>query len=173
MRLRAGFSGACFTILLLAGGLPTAFSQQSAGTSAQAMSATPDVAVGPQYDRTHVYVAPEDFDRFVSSVLATFGGTTSKKVVTHVTPTPSSTFSQLILTPVGTISAFGFTVASFLCGFASTIEQMVVWRAIQGFLGAGMIPTVFASAYTVFPRSKFYIVGPIIGLVATLWAPRP
>jgi DHA2 family multidrug resistance protein len=31
-----------------------------------------------------------------------------------------------------------------------------------------MIPTVFASAYSVFPRSKFYIVGPIIGLVATL-----
>jgi DHA2 family multidrug resistance protein len=45
---------------------------------------------------------------------------------------------------------------------------MILWRAIQGFLGAGMIPTVFASAYTVFPRSKFYIVGPIIGLVATL-----
>ena len=66
------------------------------------------------------------------------------------------------------ISAAGFTVASLLCGFASTIEQMIVWRAIQGFLGAGMIPTVFASAYTVFPRSKFYIVGPIIGLVATL-----
>ena len=66
------------------------------------------------------------------------------------------------------ISASGFTIASFLCGFASTIEQMIVWRAIQGFLGAGMIPTVFASAYTVFPRSKFHIVGPIIGLVATL-----
>src|SRR3954454_6204330 len=66
------------------------------------------------------------------------------------------------------ISASGFTVASFFCGFASTIEQMILWRAIQGFLGAGMIPTVFASAYTVFPRSKFHIVGPIIGLVATL-----
>jgi DHA2 family multidrug resistance protein len=66
------------------------------------------------------------------------------------------------------ISASGFTIASFFCGFASSIEQMIVWRAIQGFLGAGMIPTVFASAYTVFPRSKFYIVGPIIGLVATL-----
>src|SRR6185312_2796429 len=37
-----------------------------------------------------------------------------------------------------------------------------------GFLGAGMIPTVFASAYTIFPRSKFHIVAPIIGLVATL-----
>jgi DHA2 family multidrug resistance protein len=66
------------------------------------------------------------------------------------------------------ISAAGFTVASFLCGFASSIEQMILWRAIQGFLGAGMIPTVFASAYTVFPRSKFHIVAPVIGLVATL-----
>jgi DHA2 family multidrug resistance protein len=66
------------------------------------------------------------------------------------------------------ISASGFTIASFFCGFASTIEQMILWRAIQGFLGAGMIPTVFASAYTVFPRSKFHIVAPIIGLVATL-----
>src|ERR1700723_1721815 len=66
------------------------------------------------------------------------------------------------------ISAAGFTVASFLCGFASSIEQMILWRAVQGFLGAGMVPTVFASAYTVFPRSKFHIVGPIIGLVATL-----
>jgi MFS transporter, DHA2 family, multidrug resistance protein len=66
------------------------------------------------------------------------------------------------------ISASGFTIASFLCGFATSIDQMILWRAIQGFLGAGMIPTVFASAYTVFPRSKFHIVGPIIGLVATL-----
>ncbi len=66
------------------------------------------------------------------------------------------------------ISASGFTIASFLCGFASTIEQMILWRCLQGFLGAGMIPTVFASAYTVFPRTKFHIVAPIIGLVATL-----
>src|SRR6202167_5278854 len=66
------------------------------------------------------------------------------------------------------ISASGFTIASFLCGFASSIEQMILWRAIQGFLGAGMIPTVFASAYTVFPRSKLHIVSPVIGLVATL-----
>src|SRR3981189_3718739 len=66
------------------------------------------------------------------------------------------------------MSASGFTLASFACGFASSIEQMILWRAIQGFLGAGMVPTVFASAYTVFPRSKFHIVGPVIGLVATL-----
>src|SRR4030081_2345696 len=45
---------------------------------------------------------------------------------------------------------------------------MILCCWMKGFLGAGMIPTVFASAYSVFPRSKFHIVGPIIGLVATL-----
>jgi len=109
MRLPRVFLIISFAILLVAGGVPDALCQQSAETTAHAISATPDVAVGPQYDTTHVYIAPEDFDRFVSSVIATFGGTSSKKVVTNVAPTPSSTFSQLILTPVGTISAFGFT----------------------------------------------------------------
>ena len=69
---------------------------------------TPAVAVGPQYDTTHVYVDSKDFDRFVASFLATFGGTASKQGVFTVTPTPSSTMSQLILTPVGTVSVFGF-----------------------------------------------------------------
>ena len=31
---------------------------------------SPPIAVGPQYDTTHVYVAPEDFDRFVASFVA-------------------------------------------------------------------------------------------------------
>src|SRR2546425_3833160 len=81
------------------------------GTStavALATATTPNVAVGPQYDTTHVYVAPEDFDRFVASLIATFGGTTSKQGVFMVTPTSSETMSQLVLTPVGTISVFGF-----------------------------------------------------------------
>src|SRR5215469_12337782 len=72
-----------------------------------AASQTPAVAVGPQYDTTHVYVAPDDFDRFVASLVATFGGTTSKKGEFTVTPTPSLTMSQLVLTPVGTLSVFG------------------------------------------------------------------
>ena len=66
------------------------------------------VAVGAQYDTTHVYVPPEEFDRFVASLIATFGGTASKQGVFTVTPTPSSTKSQLVLTPVGTVSVFGF-----------------------------------------------------------------
>lgn len=73
-----------------------------------APAASIDYAVGPQYDTTHVYVAPEDFDRFIASFTATFGGTTSKQGVFQVTPTASQTKSQLALTPAGTISVFGF-----------------------------------------------------------------
>ncbi|MBN8923596.1 MAG: glyoxalase [Rhodanobacter sp.] len=66
------------------------------------------MAVAPQYDTTHVYVAPEDFDRFTDSFVATFGGHKSKQGVFQVTPTPSQTMSQLVFTPVGTVSVFGF-----------------------------------------------------------------
>ncbi|HEV3183823.1 MAG TPA: DHA2 family efflux MFS transporter permease subunit [Xanthobacteraceae bacterium] len=66
------------------------------------------------------------------------------------------------------ISAAGFTAASIMCGTASSIDEMIVWRAIQGFIGGGMIPTVFATAYIVFPRSKMAVISPVIGLVATL-----
>src|ERR1700735_710594 len=73
-----------------------------------ASTSTTNPGVAPQYDTTHVYVSPQDFDRFVASLIATFGGTTSKQGVFTVTPTPSSTMSQLVLTPVGTLSVFGF-----------------------------------------------------------------
>jgi MFS transporter, DHA2 family, multidrug resistance protein len=67
-----------------------------------------------------------------------------------------------------TISAGGFTAMSFMCAQATTINEMILWRALQGFIGGGMIPTVFASAFTIFPRSKQPFIAPIIGLVATL-----
>jgi hypothetical protein len=91
-------------ILLFAALLGTA---PTAPTPARA-PARADFSVGPQYDTTHVYVAPADFDRFVASLTATFGGTTSKQGVFQVTPTPSQTMSQLVLTPAGTLSVFGF-----------------------------------------------------------------
>ncbi|MGB9431589.1 MAG: hypothetical protein WBQ89_05050 [Candidatus Acidiferrum sp.] len=97
-----------FGIVVLVAGSRLRTWHNSAPVLAQATAATPDVAVGPQYDTTHVYVAPDQFDRFVSSLLATFGGTSTKQGVFTVTPTPSSTMSQLVLTPVGSISVFGF-----------------------------------------------------------------
>ena len=107
MRFNNRIVGTCVAVVLTLGiavGLlhVNAFAQ-SAG-AAESVS----VAVGPQYDTTHVYVAPEDFDRFVASLLGTFGGTATKQGVFTVTPTQSSTMSQLVLTPAGTVSVFGF-----------------------------------------------------------------
>ncbi|WP_414448915.1 VOC family protein [Burkholderia sp. 22PA0099] len=83
---------------------PAAYAKASLGATPAAAT----LAVGPQYDTTHVYVAPEDFDRFTDSFVATFGGSKSKQGVFQVTPTPSQTMSQLVFTPAGSISVFGF-----------------------------------------------------------------
>ena len=92
--------------------LTIAFTSDSQHFSTFAQTARPaetkGIAVAPQYDTTHVYVSPQDFDPFVASLIATFGGTTTKQGVFTVTPTPSSTMSQLVLTPAGSVSVFGF-----------------------------------------------------------------
>lgn len=66
------------------------------------------------------------------------------------------------------ISAGGFTLASLACAFAQNMGQMIILRVIQGFIGGAMIPTVFAAAYTVMPRSRLASTTVMIGLVATL-----
>jgi hypothetical protein len=77
-------------------------------TITDAPAAGLSLAVGPQYDTTHVYVAPEDFDRVSDALVATFGGTKSQAAVITITPTPSETMWQAVFTPVGTFSVFGF-----------------------------------------------------------------
>lgn len=70
--------------------------------------ATADFAMGPQYDTTHVYVPVAEFDAFIQSFIATFGGRANPGGVFQVTPTPSQTRSQVVVTPAGSISVFGF-----------------------------------------------------------------
>jgi hypothetical protein len=107
MRLNKILAGTSVAILLTIG-----FSSESkySSTFAQSVQTTKaqGVAVGPQYDTTHVYVPAADFDRFVASILQTFGGKTAQDGVLTATPTPSSTRIQLVLTPAGTFSVFGF-----------------------------------------------------------------
>src|SRR6202051_3856845 len=107
MRFNKITVGTCVA-LVLALGLAVGSSHVTTFAQTAETTETLSVTVGPQYDTTHVYVAPEDFDRFVASLIATFGGTTTKQGVFTVTPTQSSTMSQLVLTPVGAISVFGF-----------------------------------------------------------------
>jgi predicted enzyme related to lactoylglutathione lyase len=70
---------------------------------------TADVAVGPQYGSTHVYLAPADLDAFVASFIATFGGRASEPIETTVTPSASSTRFQYVMSPVGTLSVFAYS----------------------------------------------------------------
>ena len=81
----------------------------------------------------------------------------------------SGTLSRVLSTRyMFAASAAGFTIMSFMCATSTSIGEMIVYRALQGFIGGGMIPTVFASAYTIFPPQRRGAITPLIGLVATL-----
>jgi DHA2 family multidrug resistance protein len=67
-----------------------------------------------------------------------------------------------------TASALGFTVFSALCASATGLPEMIAFRAMQGFIGGAMIPTVFASAYLIFPAAQRVRISVLIGLTATL-----
>jgi hypothetical protein len=96
-------SASVATGLLLAGcsASDTSGGTQTPPTTPTVAAATASQTVGRQYDTVHVYVHPGQFDNFVHSWTATFGGTTSAAVVTDVTPTRSQTRSQLGFKPLG------------------------------------------------------------------------
>ena len=66
------------------------------------------------------------------------------------------------------ISASSFTVMSLLCATSTSIEEMMIFRALQGFLGGAMIPTVVAGSYIMFGQGRAAGISVIVGLVATL-----
>jgi DHA2 family multidrug resistance protein len=65
-------------------------------------------------------------------------------------------------------SAAGFTVASMLCGLAWNIQSMIVFRALQGFLGGSMIPMVFTTAFIFFHNKQRVVAAATIGALASL-----
>ncbi|MDQ2802615.1 MAG: DHA2 family efflux MFS transporter permease subunit, partial [Pseudomonadota bacterium] len=67
-----------------------------------------------------------------------------------------------------TASAAGFTMASLLCGLAWNIQSMIVFRALQGLLGASMIPTVFTSSFYYFQGSRRVYSAAVIGTIASI-----
>jgi DHA2 family multidrug resistance protein len=66
------------------------------------------------------------------------------------------------------VSAIGFTATSLLCGWAWDIRSMIVFRALQGFLGGSMIPTVFTTAFAFFPGKKVVAAAATLGALASL-----
>ena len=66
------------------------------------------------------------------------------------------------------VSAAGFTATSLLCGWAWNIESMIVFRALQGFLGGSMIPTVFTTAFAFFPGKRIVAAAATVGALSSL-----
>ena len=76
----------------------------------------------------------------------------------------SSWLSRLLSTRMlFAASALGFTLFSLACAGASTIEQMILFRAGQGFFGGAMIPTVFATIFLVFTGAQQARMSMLIG----------
>lgn len=65
------------------------------------------------------------------------------------------------------ISCLAFTVASIGCALAQTIDQLIVMRAIQGFVGGAMIPIAYALSFKLFPLRVMGAVQAVIGMIAT------
>src|SRR5712672_1984610 len=73
----------------------------------------------------------------------------------------------------------GFTVASVLCGLAQDIEQMVLFRLMQGVFGAALVPlsqAVMLDSYALHERAKAMAIwgmgvmmGPIMGPSLGAW----
>jgi len=67
----------------------------------------------------------------------------------------------------------GFTISTFMCGYASSLEEIVFWRIMQGGFGAPTTPLAQSIMMAVFPRRQHsmvlgifgfgVVVGPIIG----------
>jgi len=76
-------------------------------------------------------------------------------------------------------SVVGFTIASMLCGAATSLEQIVVYRVIQGLMGAALVPLSQAVLLDTYPRERHgsamalwgmgVMVGPIIGPTLGGW----
>lgn len=93
--------------------------------------------------------------------------------------------AAIMTAPVGWLSArfgrkplfiaclIGFTVASMLCGIAQSLEQMVLFRVLQGVFGAALVPLSQSTMLDIYPPEQRgsamalwgvgVMVGPILG----------
>lgn len=81
----------------------------------------------------------------------------------------SSIVARILSTRVYyTICAVGFTISSLLCALAWNLESLLVFRALQGFMGGGMIPTSMTALYLLFPEAKRALPLVMFGMISTL-----
>lgn len=81
----------------------------------------------------------------------------------------SGTLSRLLSTRVVFVgAALGFTGASTLCATATSLNQMILYRALQGACGGTITPTIFPVVYTKFRQPQLGQIMVIISLILNL-----
>jgi len=81
----------------------------------------------------------------------------------------SGMLSRLLSTRVLFVTAaLGFTGASALCATATSLGQMIVYRAMQGFCGGAMMPLVFPVVYTKFRMPQLASIMVLISVILNL-----
>ena len=65
-------------------------------------------------------------------------------------------------------SAAGFTLTSLLCALAWNIQSMILFRALQGMLGASMVPAMFTSSLYFFQGPRRVYSAAVVGTIASL-----
>ena len=81
----------------------------------------------------------------------------------------SGMLSRLLSTRVlFATAALGFTGASVLCATASSLGQMIVFRAMQGFSGGAMMPLVWPVIYAMFRGRQLATLIAIISVILSM-----
>ena len=73
-----------------------------------------------------------------------------------------------------TICIIGFTVCSFLCGISSSLDELILFRLLQGFFGGGLQPNQQAIVVDTFPperRGQAFALTTIATVVAPVLGP--
>ncbi|WP_029012865.1 DHA2 family efflux MFS transporter permease subunit [Niveispirillum irakense] len=96
-----------------------------------------------------------------------------------VTPVTGWMADRIGLKPLFLVSVAGFTLASMLCGIATSLEEMVAFRVAQGVFGAALVPLSQTVLLNINPKERHgqamamwgagIMVGPILGPTLGGW----
>jgi DHA2 family multidrug resistance protein len=84
-----------------------------------------------------------------------------------VTPMTGWLISAFGRRTVMVASLAGFSVASLLCGFAHTLDDLILWRVLQGAFGAPLLPLGQALILDAFPRRQHAMAISVFGMANT------
>jgi DHA2 family multidrug resistance protein len=131
------------------------------------------VVLGSTLYATTLLVASTLMPQMQGSMAATpdeIAWTTTFNILATAIMTPMSGFlaARFGRRRVMLFSVIGSTAATWLCGQAESLEALVLWRILQGGIGAPVVPLANAIVLDSFPRRQAGLVSSIFGMTVVL-----